>query len=162
MRILRPIIVVGMVCLFVLMATTLPAATKMPSFALADVVSGETINSQSFKGKALLVTFFATWCPPCIEEVPTLIKMHKQYKDKQFSVIGLSVDIGDSRAVTKLIKKKSINYPVMMADSRTIEKFGGIYTVPVSFLVNKRGNVVKKYDGYIPHSVLVRDLKKIL
>jgi len=150
------------VCLFVLVTTSLYAATKMPSFALADVVSGETIDSSSFKGKSLLVTFFATWCPPCIQEVPTLIKLQNNYKDKGFSVIGLSVDQGGPKVVKKLVLKKSINYPVMMADDMTMQNFGGVYGIPVSFLVNKKGNVVKKYTGYIAKSVLEKDIKKIL
>jgi thiol-disulfide isomerase/thioredoxin len=150
------------VCICVLVTTSLYAATKMPSFALADVVSGETIDSSSFKGKSLLVTFFATWCPPCIQEVPTLIKLQNSYKDKGFSVIGLSVDQGGSQVVKKLVLKKSINYPVMMADDMTIQNFGGVYGIPVSFLVNKKGNVVKKYTGYIAKSILEKDIKKIL
>jgi peroxiredoxin len=159
---LRPIIQTVIVCLCVLVTTSLYAATKMPSFTLPDVVSGETVNSSSFKGKSLLVTFFATWCPPCIQEVPTLIKLQNSYKDKGFSVIGLSVDQGGSKVVKKLVLKKSINYPVMMADDMTMQNFGGVYGIPVSFLVNKKGNVVKKYTGYIAKSVLEKDIKKIL
>ena len=159
---LRSIIQTVIVCLCVLVTTSLYAATKMPSFTLPDVVSGETVNSSSFKGKSLLITFFATWCPPCIQEVPTLIKLQNSYKDKDFSVIGLSVDQGGSKVVKKLVLKKSINYPVMMADDITMQNFGGVYGIHVSFLVNKKGNVVKKYTGYIAKSVLEKDIKKIL
>ncbi len=159
---LKPVVQAGIFCVLVLVATSLFAATKMPSFALPDVVSGKTIHSSSFKGKALLITFFATWCPPCIQEIPTLIKMQDKYIEKGFSVIGLSVDQGSTNLVTKLVKKKSINYPVLMADNKTMQKFGGVYGIPVSFLVNKRGNVVKKYTGYIAKSILEKDLKKVL
>lgn len=159
---LRSAIQIAMVCACVLVTTSLFAATKMPSFSLPDVVSGETVNSSSFEGKSLLVTFFATWCPPCIQEVPTLIELQKSYKNMGFSVIGLSVDQGGSKVVKKLVLKKSINYPVMMTDDRTMQNFGGVYGIPVSFLVNKKGNVVKKYTGYIAKSVLEKDIKKIL
>ncbi len=162
MRKFKTVMQVGVVCVFVFVATSLLAATKMPSFNLPDVISGNSVSSSAFKGKALLITFFATWCPPCIQEVPTLVKLQKKYKKKGFSVVGLSVDQGDSKVVSKLIKKKSINYPVMMADEPTMRKFGGVYGIPVSFLVNKRGNVVKKYTGYIAQSVLEKDIKKIL
>lgn len=159
---LRSVFQIVIVCFLVLAATSLFAATKMPSFSLTDVVSGETVKSSSFKGKSLLITFFATWCPPCIQEVPTLINLQNSYKDEGFSVIGLSVDQGGSKVVKKLVLKKSINYPVVMADERTMQSFGGVYGIPVSFLVNKKGNVVKKYTGYIAKSILEKDIKKIL
>jgi thiol-disulfide isomerase/thioredoxin len=134
----------------------------MPQFELPDAVNGEKVNSSVFEGKTLLLTFFATWCPPCLEEVPTLIQLQNEYEGDNFSVIGLSVDQGGARAVKRLIEKKSINYPVFMADAQVMEDFGGVYGIPVAFLVNKKGNVVKKYTGYVPKSILEKDLEKIL
>ena len=138
------------------------AATKMPSFALEDVITGKEISSKSFAGKSLLVTFFATWCPPCIQEIPTLIDVQNEFGPKQFSVIGLSVDQNGSKVVKQLVERTKINYPVMMADNSVTRDFGGVYGIPTTFLVNTRGNVVKKYTGYIPHSVLIKDIKQVL
>ena len=156
--------VVLLICIGVLvfLVTSSYSSTQMPQFELPDAVNGEQVNSRSFEGKTLLLTFFATWCPPCLEEVPTLIQLQNKYRDDNFSVIGLSVDQGGARAVKRLIEKKSINYPVFMADSKIMEDFGGVYGIPVSYLVNKKGNVVKKYTGYVPKSILEKDLKKIL
>lgn len=137
------------------------AVTKMPSFTLEDVVTGKTVNSESFSGKSLLIVFFATWCPPCIQEIPNLIKMQDEYSDKQFSVVGLSVD-QEKDVVQKLVSREEINYPVMMADKAVTRDFDGVYGIPTSFLVNNNGNVVKRYSGYVPHSVLVRDLEQII
>ena len=64
----------------------------MPSFELEDVVTGDPITSSSFEGKSLLVTFWATWCPPCIQEIPNLIKLQNEYRDTGFSVVAISVD----------------------------------------------------------------------
>lgn len=144
------------------MATVAFGATKMPAFILEDVRDGGDVNSMAFEGKALFVTFFATWCPPCIQEVPHLIDLQEKYSEEGFSVIGLSVDQGGAKVVRRLIKRKSINYPVAMADARVMQEFGGIYGIPVAFLVNKNGNVVKKYTGYVPRSVLEKDLEKVL
>lgn len=138
------------------------ATSKMPAFSLMEVTDGKTVNTQEFQGKALLVTFFATWCPPCLEEVPTLIKLQKEFAKDGFSVIGLSVDQEGPGVVIKLIRKQGINYPVAMADSRTIRDFGGVYGIPMSFLVNRSGNVVKKYTGDVPHSVLAKDIKSVM
>lgn len=137
------------------------AATPMPSFALEDVVTGKLVDSQSFSGKSLLIVFFATWCPPCVQEIPNLIKMQNQFGDDRFSVVGLSVD-QEKDVVQKMVSKKEINYPVMMADKAVTRDFDGVYGIPTSFLVNNRGMVVKKYSGYVPHSVLVRDLEQII
>lgn len=138
------------------------AATAMPDFSLENASGGRAISSSEFKGNALLVIFFATWCPPCMEEIPDLIKIHKQFSPQGFSVIGLSVDQGGPAAVEQLVKKKAINYPVLMADAKTMQSFGGVYGIPVSFLVNKAGNVVKKYMGYVPSAVLIKDIASVI
>jgi thiol-disulfide isomerase/thioredoxin len=138
------------------------AATGMPAFNLPDAVTGAAVNSSVFTGKTLLITFFATWCPPCMQEIPTLIDLHQHFSGDNFSVIALSVDEGGPKVVAKLVKNRSITYPVLMADEGTAQNFGGIVGIPTSFLVNKEGNIVKKYPGYIPHSILERDINQIL
>jgi thiol-disulfide isomerase/thioredoxin len=155
-------VLVVLLTLLLSIAQPLQAAVKMPAFSLKDPVTGKIVDSQEFEGKALFVTFFATWCPPCMQEIPTLKKVQKEFGTQGFSVLGLSVDQEGPQVVSKLIKKRSINYPVLMADSKTTRRFGGVYGIPVSFLVNKKGNVVKKYTGYVAHSILIRDLKKVL
>lgn len=146
----------------VLFANSAYSSTAMPPFALKSVQDGATVQSSEFKGNALLVTFFATWCPSCREEIPTLINLQKQFSPRGFSVIGLSVDQGGAEVVQRLVQKKEINYPVVMADAKIIQDFGGVYAIPVSFLVNKDGNVVKKYPGLVPPSVLASDIQNIL
>ncbi|WP_163340176.1 TlpA disulfide reductase family protein [Desulfopila sp. IMCC35008] len=138
------------------------AATRMPDFALNSVLDGKAVSSSNFEGKVLLVTFFATWCPPCIEEIPTLKELHSQLGAEGFSVVALSVDQSGPADVAKMVKKKAINYPVLMADEEVMKNFGGVYGIPVSFLVNKKGNVVKKYTGYVSGKTLLKDIKSIL
>ena len=137
------------------------AAAKMPPFELEDVVTGDPIASSSFQGKSLLITFWATWCPPCIQEIPNLIKLQNEYSATGFSVVAISVD-QEKGVVQKMVNRKKINYPVMMADKSVTRDFGGVYGIPTSFLVSKKGTVVKKYSGFVPHSVLVKDLKLII
>ncbi len=134
----------------------------MPEFSLSSAVDGKEVSSSDFEGQVLLVTFFATWCPPCRQEIPTLIKLQKKYAPKGFSVIGLSVDEKGPKVVVKLIEKEKINYPVLMSDSRTAKGFGGIAGIPTSFLVNRKGEIVKRYPGYVPLSLLEKDIKSEL
>lgn len=151
----------ALVLLMILTAVPGRTATKMPDFKLEDVVTGEKISSSSFDGQSLLVVFFATWCPPCIQEIPNLIQLHSDFKNDNFSVVAISVD-QEKRVVQKMVDKKEINYPVMMADKSVTRDFGGVYGIPTSFLVSSSGTVVKKYSGYVPHSVLVKDLEQII
>ena len=149
--------------IFFLFAGSVQAATPMPSFNLPDARSGKSVASKEFKGKALLVTFFATWCSPCLKEVPNLIKLQKEFGKDGFSVLALSVDQGGRGVVQKLINKYSINYPVLMASAETGRAFGGVRSIPASFLINKSGHVVKRYRlGYIPHSEFENDIKRVL
>jgi len=155
------VLLVALLLFSPLAAKQLQAATKMPSFELEDVLTGKTIDSRSFNGKSLLVIFFATWCPPCVQEIPNLIKLQNQYRDNGFSVVAISVD-QEINVVQKMVTRNEINYPVMMADKAVTRNFGGVYGIPTSFLVSSKGTVVKKYSGYVPHSVLVKDLKQII
>ncbi len=138
------------------------AATKMPSFALESVDDGRTVRSNAFDGKVLLITFFATWCPPCAQEVPVLNELHNKYGSEGFSVVALSVDQEGPSAVSKFVKERNIQYPVLMAQAETTADFGGVYGIPVAFLVNKSGNVVKKYTGYVSHKILEKDVNRLL
>jgi len=138
------------------------AATQMPPFALENVRDGKIIESNSFTGKVLLLTFFATWCPPCAEEVPVLKKLHNDFADAGFSVVGLSVDQEGAEVVARFVEKRKITYPVLLAEAQTTMDFGGVYGIPVAFLVNKSGNVVKKYTGYVQHDILEKDIRGLL
>jgi thiol-disulfide isomerase/thioredoxin len=138
------------------------AATQMPSFALESVRDGKIVQSDVFDGKVLLLTFFATWCPPCVEEIPVLVELQNELADTGFSVVGLSVDQQGPSIVASFVEKRAINYPVLMAESKTTMDFGGVYGIPVAFLVNKSGNVVKKYTGYVQHEILEKDIRSLL
>lgn len=152
-----------LVALILLLSSSLTcAATVLPQFSLPSVTDGKKVSSEDYKSKVLLITFFATWCPPCRQEIPTLKKLQGELGPEGFAVLGLSVDEGGSKIVKKLVDKEQINYPVLMADRSTANDFGGIAGIPTSFLVNRQGNVVKKYPGYVPHKLLERDIKALL
>jgi len=160
--------VVLLFCLFFVlmfsfsMAETVEASTQMPEFALKSVRDGKIVNSSIFAGKVLYITFFATWCPPCAQEVPVLVELQDQLAGSGFSIIGLSVDEGGLENVARFVGKKGINYPVLMTEFKTTTDFGGIFGIPVGFLVNKKGHVVKRYTGYVQHSVLEKDIRSLL
>jgi thiol-disulfide isomerase/thioredoxin len=100
--------------------------------------------------------------PPCRQEIPTLIELQKEYAASGFTVVGLSMDEQGPNPVIRLMEKEGINYPVLMADPGVARDFGGVFSVPTSFLVNREGRIVRRYPGYVPRSMLEKDLKEIL
>ncbi|WPD23082.1 MAG: TlpA disulfide reductase family protein [Candidatus Electrothrix scaldis] len=151
------------VCTLILLALSSHAmATPMPDFTLPSAVDGKDISSKDFKGKVLLVTFFATWCPPCRQEIPSLIQLQKDLAAKGFSVLGLSLDEGDADLVNELVEQDKINYPVLMADNEVVTGFGGVTGIPTSFLISHEGKMVRTYAGYVPHELLKEDIEKII
>ena len=97
-------------------------------------------------------------CPPCIQEIPTFIDLQKSYSVKGFSVVAFSMDEGDPAPLYKLIEKYGINYPVLLADETVTRGVGGVTGIPVTFLVNRKGEIVKKYLGYVEHDVLESEI----
>ncbi len=134
---------------------------SMPQFALPSP-DGNVVKSEALAGKVLLVTFFATWCPPCLEEIPTLIEMEKEYGGDDFAVVAFSVDYDEEKLVNKLIEKFGVNYQVIMADDEVAMGFGGVSGIPVSFIVDKKGKLRKKYVGYTEHDVFEVAIKEVL
>jgi peroxiredoxin len=135
---------------------------QIPAFRLPSLTDNTMVDTAELKGRVLLLTFFATWCPPCIQEIPTLNDLQQTFQKKGFTVLGLSVDEGGTDLLLKLIEKYEIAYPVVLADPDLARAFGGISGIPVTFLTNRQGEIVKKYLGYVGHDVLEGDIKKML
>lgn len=138
------------------------STNKMAHFVLPSAVDGTLIDSDAYQGRVRLINFFATWCPPCMEEIPTLIELADKFGSNGFSVIGLSVDQSEREVVKKFVNKMKITYPVLMADEAVSSAFGGISGIPVSFLVARDGTLVRRYLGYVDHRVLLRDIEEVL
>ena len=114
---------------------------------LVNALNGEIISTAEWHGKVVLVNFWATWCPPCREEIPALIHLQDQYKDR-LQIIGVSMDDeDDADNVAKFAKQAGINYPIVMASHEMIAEYGGVPALPTSFVVNRDGGVVQKHVG---------------
>lgn len=153
---------VGFILCLLSVSTNSQGAVIMPAFSLPAAIDGAVVTSDAYRGKAMLITFFATWCPPCLQEIPTLKELHSKFNRQGFVVVALSVDEGGAGAVAQLVKRADINYQVLMADRTTTRNFGGVVAIPTSFLVNKDGQVVKKYPGFASQGLLERDIESVL
>ena len=142
--------------LFVLLLPALASAASLESLdrkGLDDLLA-------SHKGKAVMLNFFATWCPPCRMEIPDLVKIHEKYADKGVVIIGLSVD-EDKNAVPGFLQKLGVKYPVYMAGSSITRAFG-ISSIPFNVFVDKKGDVVLAGTGLVEHKDLVEIFDKLL
>jgi thiol-disulfide isomerase/thioredoxin len=138
------------------------ALVKVPDFALPTVQDQKIVDITQFRGKAVLINFWATWCGPCVEEIPSLISLQKEFGPQGLRVIGVSMDQGGEAPVQRVIEKIGINYPVVMGDDKMSRDFGGIFGVPASFLVDQSGNVRKRFDGWTSHDDFVLNIKQVL
>ncbi|MBM3210913.1 TlpA family protein disulfide reductase [Candidatus Poribacteria bacterium] len=121
-----------------------------------NLVDDQNISFENFTGHVLLIDFWATWCPPCRMEIPWFVEFQDKFKDKKFSVIGISVDRGGEAAVKNFIQQYKINYPVIMATQELIKEYEGVLgqpirSIPTTFIKDKSGQVVQTHIG-VPRS----------
>jgi peroxiredoxin len=127
----------------------LPVIGPAPQWTLK-TIEGATIGMAELKGKVVVIDFWATWCPPCVEEIPGYIALQKKYADKGLVIVGLSVDQGGIEAVKPFAKAKGVDYPLALADEKTVEAFGGIDGIPTTFLIDQSGNIRHIKTGMLP------------
>ena len=129
-------------------------------FSLKDL-SGSDVHIQNLlmEKKAVLLNFWASWCPHCREEIPILIKLQEKYKDKSFTVLG--VDIGESRTrASAFAEKAGINYPVVLDSASDVAERYGVLGIPTSILVSSDKKILGVYYGFTRQ--LVEDVEKVL
>jgi thiol-disulfide isomerase/thioredoxin len=150
------------VCLICLGASSGQAAVKVPDFALPAIQDQKMVDINKLRGKTVLINFWATWCGPCVQEIPSLISLQNEFGPQGLTVIGVSMDQNGEGPVQKLIDKTGINYPVVMGDAKISRDFGGIFGIPASFLVDQSGTVRKRFNGWTSHEAFVADIKQVL
>ncbi len=109
-----------------------------PDFILQDI-NGEEVGLKDFKEKTVLLLFWATWCPHCKEEIPKLKDIYKNYKDKDFDILAISVD-DNLEKLKKFVEKNKIQYKVLFDKETAIARLYGVMGVPAHFVVDKKGN----------------------
>lgn len=130
-----------------------------PDISLRDM-DGNAVKLSDFKGKVIILNFFATWCPPCRQEIPDFVGLEKQYADQGFVMIGVSLT--PSKDVKPFAEKYGINYIILIGDDKASTAYGPIRSIPTTFIINKEFNVVKKYIGYRPKKTFESDIKELL
>jgi peroxiredoxin len=131
-----------------------------PDFAVADI-DGKKLTLSDYKGKVVLLDFWATWCTPCRAEIPQFVEMQQKYGPQGFQVIGISMD-DDAKPVRDFYQKLNMNYPVAVGDDKLAQSFGGVLGLPVNFIIDREGRIHAKYLGATDVSVIEKAVSDLL
>ena len=129
-------------------------------FTLTDM-NGKSVNLADFKGRPVLINFWATWCPPCKEEIPAFIELQDKYRDQGFIVLGVSTD-DPADALKQFAAEYKMNYPVLQGTEELMDEYGPIWAIPVSIFVRRDGTICKKHMGPASKEDFERDIKALL
>jgi thiol-disulfide isomerase/thioredoxin len=130
-------------------------------FDLPDL-NGKIVSLEGFKGKVLVINFWATWCPPCEEEILKLNQLYKEYKNEGLVVIGIALDKDSLNLVEPFVREKKIGYPILVGNEQVLRGVKDFSGVPTTLIVNQKGNIQKKYNGSFDKDDLEKSLKELL
>lgn len=127
-------------------AGELAALGMAPEWTLKRL-DGTTLKSAELAGKVVVVDFWATWCPPCVEEIPGYVEMQREHEAAGLVIVGISLDQAGVEAVRKFTERYAMNYPVVMNGGGVTEAFGGVEAIPTTFLIDREGRIRHRKVG---------------
>ncbi|MGA8438412.1 MAG: redoxin domain-containing protein [Candidatus Sulfotelmatobacter sp.] len=131
-----------------------------PDFSLPDL-TGQQLDLSSYRGKVVLLDFWATWCDPCREEIPRFVELQSKYGGQGLQIIGVSMDDGPE-PVRAFYQRFKMNYPVVMGGAKTGELYGGVLGLPIAFLIGREGRIYSKHIGATGISVFEKEIVDLL
>ncbi|HEY4930327.1 MAG TPA: TlpA disulfide reductase family protein [Terriglobales bacterium] len=131
-----------------------------PDFTVTDI-DGRKLSLADYKGKVVLLDFWATWCGPCRTEIPRFVEMQNKYGTDGFQVIGVSMD-DDAKPVREFAQQYKLNYPVAVGDDRLAERYGGVLGLPVNFIIDREGRIYARHLGATDVSVFDQEVRDLL
>src|SRR5262245_28778094 len=134
-----------------------PAA--VPAVAMRDL-DGRPLSSADWRGKVVIVNFWATWCPPCRAEIPDLVALQNKYRDRLL-IIGVSQDEGSVEVVKQFVAAHQMNYPVVMMTPEIDQAFPGIRALPTSFILDRESRVVQRHVGLLNQVVTEQETRAL-
>ncbi len=132
-----------------------------PEFALKDA-NGKTVHLEDYKGKVVLLDFFATWCGPCKIEIPWFMEMERKSKDRGFSVLGVSMDDEGWDIVKPFLAELGVNYRVVIGNDQTAQLYGGVDALPTTFLIDRNGKIAAVHIGLASKKVFEDGVEQLL
>jgi thiol-disulfide isomerase/thioredoxin len=141
-----------------------------PALTLKDL-DGKDVSLSEFKGKVVLVNFWATWCDPCRGEIPSLIELQQKYGPKGFVVLGIALDEEGKSVVAPFVAKERfdvngqqlpMSYPILIGNDDAADKFGGLFGYPTSILISRDGKQIKRITGMIDYDEISKTIESQL
>jgi peroxiredoxin len=134
---------------------------RAPEFALKDS-SGKLVHLSDFKGKVVLLDFWATWCGPCGIEIPWFTEFERKYKDRGFEVLGVSMDDDGWKAINPFVTEKKINYRIVLGDDKMGDQYGGVEALPTTFVIDREGRIASVHVGLTSRKDFEDAIEKLL
>lgn len=135
-------------------------AREAPDFTLSDT-DGKRISLSDFKGKVILIDFWATWCPFCRESIPILGSLYNDYKDKGLEIIGIALEYDGGKGLKRFAEQKNITYTLLIGNEKLATEYSA-YGVPTRFLINREGKIVEKFVGFQDKEIFESAIKQLL
>jgi len=132
-----------------------------PDFALKDA-NGKVVRLADYQGKVVLLDFWATWCGPCVIEIPWFTEFERKYKDRGFEVVGVSMDDDGWKAITPFVAKRKMNYRVVLGDDKTGDQYGGLEALPTTFVIDRYGRIASVHVGLASKKDFEDAIEKLL
>jgi peroxiredoxin len=142
------------------LSSTSGAHLLAPDFSLRDL-SGQTVTLASYRGKVVLLDFWATWCTPCREEIPRFVELQSKYGAQGLQIIGISMDDEEDQ-VRDFDATFPMNYPVVMGNARIGELYGGVLGLPVAFLIGREGRIEARHAGAVGFAQVEAEIRRLL
>jgi peroxiredoxin len=127
-------------------APRITTSTVAPDFSL-EALDGKTTRLSDYRGKAVLLNFWATWCGPCKIEMPWFVELQNQYASKGLQIVGVAMDDASKEDISKFAKDMGVNYPILIGKESVGDQYGGVPALPETFLIGRDGKIVDKILG---------------
>jgi peroxiredoxin len=134
---------------------------QAPDFTLKDA-TGSNIRLSDYKGKVVLLNFWATWCGPCKAEIPWFTEFERTHREQGFAVIGVSMDEDGWNAVKPFIDANKINYRISIGDEAVIKEYGGVESLPETLLIDREGKIAARHVGLVSKSEYAKEILQVL
>jgi cytochrome c biogenesis protein CcmG, thiol:disulfide interchange protein DsbE len=131
-----------------------------PGFSLQDL-EGQPLDLADYRGKVVLLDFWATWCAPCRDEIPHFVQLQDKYGGQGLQVIGISMDDGP-QPVREFYRQFKMNYPVALGTEKVADSYGGVLGLPVTFVIDRNGRMAAKYTGAVEMAVVEQEIQSLL